>query len=122
MEVFTLPVPKNNYGLSGPGMDFYAYFKPEGAISEAGNDTRYSLLLLAPYTYCEELSDQVDLANVYLSQVKLSVLPQRISAFLRFYVSPAGGGVLVNRIQYFLSYQLLYPFWAFLKMPQGMLV
>ena len=63
MEVFTLPVPKNNYGLSGPGMDFYAYFKPEGAISEAGNDTRYSLLLLAPYTYCEELSDQVDLAK-----------------------------------------------------------
>ena len=29
VEVFTLPVPKNNYGLSGPGMDFYAYFKPE---------------------------------------------------------------------------------------------
>ena len=90
VEVFTLPVPKNNYGLSGPGMDFYAYFKPEGAISEAGNDTRYSLLLLAPYTYCEELSDQVDLANVYLSQVKIIGTTTKDCAFLRFYEAPPG--------------------------------
>ena len=90
MEVFTLPVPKNNYGLLVPGRVFYAYFKPEGAISEAGNDTRYSLLLLAPYTYCEELSDQVDLANVYLSQVKIIGTTTKDCAFLRFYEAPPG--------------------------------
>ena len=47
-------------------------------------------MLLAPYTYCEELSDQVDLANVYLSQVKIIGTTTKDCAFLRFYEAPPG--------------------------------
>ena len=36
MEVFTLPVPKNNYGLSGPGMDFTHTLNRKGLFLRQG--------------------------------------------------------------------------------------
>lgn len=85
---YTIAVPSNPY-VSGTGMHVYVYYKTKGTSSSTGANTDFNLVSVASYSNCDELSDSVKLANVYLTRFSLTSSAERDFYFERFYDMPA---------------------------------